>query len=66
MGIRLRAALRNTARSEDGRSVIRLGVCVGYWPCLRAPFLQVGLGRVTLDIWFGMPSYKGGATCPAR
>lgn len=56
--MRLRAAVRDNAKRDDGARVFRMGLCFGYWPCLRAPFVQVGIGLKTLDVWFGLPSYK--------
>lgn len=39
-----------------------LGVRVGYWPCLRGPFVVLDLGTHRIDIWWGLPSYKPGAS----
>jgi hypothetical protein len=48
--------VRPTARRHDGAPSIALGVKVGYWPCLRAPFLQVCVYRWRVDVWHGLPS----------
>lgn len=51
--------IRDTLRgSDNNKQVFRVGICVGYWPCLLAPFLQISVGKKTIDIWFGMPSYR--------
>lgn len=50
--------LRPTLQNKQGRRLIALGVKLGYWPCLRAPYLQLALGWWALDIWYGEPSYK--------
>jgi len=35
-----------------------ISVKVGYWPCLKAPFIQFTFWRCRMDIWYGLPSYK--------
>ena len=35
-----------------------LGCKVGYWPCLRGPFVQVTVGPFRIDAWYGLPSNK--------
>lgn len=35
-----------------------LGARVGYWPCLKAPFAQVAVGKLLFDAWIGHPSYQ--------
>jgi hypothetical protein len=37
--------------------VLMLRIGVGYWPCLRAPFIQLALGKHKFDFWYGLPSY---------
>lgn len=37
-----------------------LGMRVGYWPCLKAPFVQLALGTFLFDVWFGYSSYEVG------
>lgn len=36
----------------------KIGIAVGYFPCLSAPYLQVAIGRYYLELWFGKDSYK--------
>ncbi len=59
---KLRGGSRRTAQSPKGTHVIRYGVCIGYWPCLQAPFIQISFGTRTYEAWYGLPSYqpKGG------
>lgn len=59
---KLRVGVRRTTQSPEGTHVIRYGVCFGYWPCLRAPFIQLSFGTRTIEVWHGLPSYqsKGG------
>lgn len=38
-----------------------LRVGVGYWPCLRAPFVQVAVGKHLFELWYGLPSYSSGS-----
>lgn len=35
-----------------------LGIKIGYWPCLKAPFVQWTMWQHRIDIWYGLPSYK--------
>lgn len=57
--MRPRAMIRRTARRpSDGRPSIKLGLAAGYWPCLRAPYLQIYMGTVILDLWFGLKGNK--------
>lgn len=49
--------VRRTKSDKQGR-VFAIGLRVGYWPCLGAPFLQVGIGYRTIELWYGLPSYK--------
>jgi hypothetical protein len=59
MKSKIRYSIRNTlARKDNGRSVFRVGVCFGYWPCLKAPFIQISVGKKTIDVWLGLPSYR--------
>lgn len=64
--MRLRWMLRRTtARSPKGVYVSRFGLSVGYWPCLRAPFVQLSLGSRHFELWYGLPSnhkHTGGNT----
>lgn len=56
---RLRFQLIANDRSADRqRSSLGFGFRFGYWPCLRAPYLQLALGTRRVDIWYGDPSYK--------
>ena len=53
-------AVRETSKKPNGPHVQQLGVRVGYWPCLRAPFVQVAFGHFMYELWYGEPSYKVG------
>jgi hypothetical protein len=50
--------VRGNSRSVNGTPAFGLGLRFGYWPCLRGPFVTLGLGYVNIDIWFGLPSYR--------
>lgn len=57
--MRLRKAHRRTAtKPGTDRHVLGFGARLGYWPCLRAPFVQVSIGSHIFEAWFGLPSYK--------
>lgn len=61
---RPRSSVRSQRRREDGRPVLSLGVRVGYWPCLRAPFIRLDLGPRIVEVWVGWPSYFAKDWCP--
>lgn len=44
--------------SPTGQHVLCLGVCFGYWPCLKAPFVQLKVGIFVFDLWYGLKSYQ--------
>lgn len=56
--MRLRWLVSPTKVNAAGRHATGYGLRVGYWPCLRAPYMQLAFGRRRLDVWFGDPSYK--------
>jgi len=59
MKYKLHISIRDSLRRPDnGKQVLRIGLCAGYWPCLLAPFIQISLGKKIVDIWFGLPGYK--------
>ncbi len=39
---------------------ISFGFRVGYWPCLKAPYIQIVLAGWRCDFWYGLPSYRYG------
>jgi hypothetical protein len=47
-----------TKVSPGGKHALGFGLRVGYWPCLRAPYVQLSFGSRRLDIWHGDPSYR--------
>ena len=36
----------------------RLGIRIGYWPCIKSPFIQFAIGKYIFDFWYGLPSYR--------
>ena len=34
------------------------GFRFGYWPCLKAPYVQIVFAGYRCDLWWGLPSYK--------
>jgi hypothetical protein len=52
------AMRRRTNKSPAGASVLMLGMRIGYWPCLKAPFVQLTFWCWLFDIWYGEKSYK--------
>lgn len=55
---RLRAQKRWLEKSPAGAQSFGFGARVGYWPCLRAPYVQFTLLFWHFDVWFGDESYK--------
>jgi hypothetical protein len=49
--------VRMSTRGAAGYA-IGYGLKVGYWPCLRAPYIEVAFHRWRLDLWYGLPSYR--------
>lgn len=54
----LRGGIRPQKQRADGRHAWSLGVKIGYWPCLHAPFLRLDVGTRIIEAWVGKPSYK--------
>lgn len=59
---RLRVQHRRSRTSPTGKHAVSVGVRFGYWPCLGGPFVVVDLWTHRIDIWYGRPSYRPGAT----
>jgi cytochrome c biogenesis protein CcdA len=54
---RLRFGHRLTVTNGRGAHVLMLRFGIGWWPCLRAPFIQITFGIHQLETWYGPPSY---------
>lgn len=55
---RFRHMIRHNRKSPEGKPALSFGVRVGYWPCLKAPFISLACGPISLDFWHGLPSYR--------
>ena len=55
--VKLRAMIRNSTHGDAGYA-IGYGLKLGYWPCLRAPFVQISFYCWVFEVWYGLPSYK--------
>ncbi len=55
---KLRHGVSCTKQSPAGKHALGYGARVGYWPCLRGPYVQLAWGTRRLDVWFGDPSYR--------
>jgi hypothetical protein len=55
--MRFRTAIRAGKRSPEGRYALAYGLRIGYWPCLRAPYVQLAFHRWRIEAWYGLPSY---------
>lgn len=56
---RPRMMLRRNRVSLDGTFAVGFGFRFGYWPCLKAPYLQLAFAIWRADFWIGLPSYQG-------
>lgn len=54
---RLWLTVSRSKTSPGGSHVQAIGLKVGYWPCLRAPFVSLCVGSRIIDLWWGLPSY---------
>ena len=55
-GRKLRAQRRRLANSPSGVQSWGFGLRVGYWPCLRACYVQATIAAWHFDVWFGDPA----------
>jgi hypothetical protein len=55
---KFRWAIRTGKRGVEGYATA-YGLRIGYWPCLRAPYLQIAFHRWRIEVWHGLPSYRG-------
>lgn len=53
-----RCGVSRTKTSPAGKHALGFGVRVGYWPCLRAPYVQLAFGSRRYALWYGDPSYR--------
>jgi hypothetical protein len=61
---RFHAAIRVGKRSPLGKYVLGYGLRVGYWPCLKAPYVQIAFHRWRVEIWHGEPSHLVSGDAP--
>jgi hypothetical protein len=47
----LRAERRLSRTSDTGRHVQGYGIRFGYWPCMRATFVELSVGRHRIAAW---------------
>lgn len=55
---RFRFQIWHNRKSPEGKFALAFGMRIGYWPCLKAPFISIACGPVALDLWHGLPSYR--------
>jgi hypothetical protein len=46
--------VRRNKAAFDGRVALGFGLRAGYWPCLRAPFVQLQFFRWNVSLWHGV------------
>lgn len=54
---KLRAQIHHNKRDLGGVPSVGFGSRVGYWPCLRAPYVQIAFLFWRVDIWHGLASH---------
>ena len=54
----LRFTCRRLKASPEGNPGFSIGLRLGYWPCLKAPYIQLSFLLWRLSLWFGLESYK--------
>jgi len=57
----LRYAIRPNKLGPQGTPSLGYGFRFGYWPCLQGPYLQLAIHQWRIEVWFGLPSYRGSA-----
>jgi len=55
---RFRFMMSRAKKSPTGKHLFRIGIAAGCWPCLQGPFVQLFVGFLLIDAWFGLESYK--------
>lgn len=56
-GWRPRHMFRRHKQNAEGHYAWGFGARIGYWPCLRAPYLTIDYGTRAIDLWVGWRSY---------
>lgn len=51
---------RRSLTSETGKHAWSFGIRAGYWPCLKAPFVNIEFATWRIDMWHGLPSKETG------
>jgi hypothetical protein len=51
---RFRFFIERTKRSPEGRHAHGYGLRIGYWPCVKGPYLQVAFAIWRADLWHGL------------
>jgi hypothetical protein len=49
---------RSRTQQGTGRHAWTIGLRLGYWPCLKGPFVVVEIATHRFDFWYGLPSYE--------
>lgn len=51
--------MRKSPANSSGQHLLAFRFGIGYWPCLKAPFIQLCIGKWIVEAWHGLPSYYG-------
>ena len=47
----IRVEKREGKKSLEGKTVLGYGIRLGYWPCMKAPFIEASLGKNRYAVW---------------
>ncbi len=56
-----RAGKQGIAPSGAPLQALSYGVKVGYWPCFRAPYIELAWGAKRHALWYGLSGYDEAA-----
>ena len=49
---------RPSPANKSGFQVIYFGARIGWYPCLKGPFIQLAFFKKRFEVWYGLPSYQ--------
>lgn len=56
---RLQSNARPLRKSKEGKTAWAVGVRFGYWPCMKAPFVQITTGHRVRSLWLSATKWDG-------
>lgn len=66
-GRSIHAQLRHSRTApRSGQHAYAFGARIGYWPCLRAPFVVLDIAKWRAEVWYGDPPREGSTALWSR